>query len=195
MIPIHLNKILPKNMIKEEDTRMEYFRLRQDGDYVNAPVIPDVIKQIQRRYVTPEDADKIDDITVFNLANHDDIDFIDLLNRQLFLLSNLLKDTVKLYVPGLLCKKVLLISSAKQMQMLYYLPIFQAVDCMSDKSIMTPDKSVVKELVLKATAIPNKAIFKVKHSYETIIIARLDVAESIMRRDFRGIKMERVELE
>ncbi|MBU2703400.1 hypothetical protein Ga0466249_004545 [Sporomusaceae bacterium BoRhaA] len=174
---------------------MEYFRLRQDKDYLNAPIILDVIKQIQRRYVTPEDADKIAEITVFKLANHDKLDSLDLLDRQLFLLSRLLKDTVKLYVPKLVCKKVLLLNSAKKVQLLYYLPIFPGVDCISDQSIMTPDKSVVKKLVLKRAEIPKQAVFKVRHSHETIIIARLDAAESMMRRRFRGIKMHRVELE
>jgi hypothetical protein len=167
---------------------MEYFRLRQDWDYINAPIIPDVIKQIDWRYVTPAKADKIQEITVFKLTNNDEIDALDLLDRQLLLFSRLLKDAVKLYLPKLNCKKVLLINSQKRTHMLYYLPLLEPVDCISDKSIMTPNKSMIKKLVLKADKMPKQAIFKVNHSHETIIIVRLDAAESIMRRKFHGLK-------
>ncbi|WP_165865975.1 hypothetical protein [Lucifera butyrica] len=168
--------------------------MQQNKDFVNAPVIPNVEQPIDRRYVTPEEAHRIAELTVCRLANEKDPDFIDLLDRQLFLVSESLQATFQLYVPRLIWRRVLLISSVASRQTVYWLPIFKAVDCLAEESIQTPDKTAVKKLVLKQAAICNYPLFRVAHKLETIIVARLDAAESILRRDFRGIKLQRVEL-
>lgn len=174
---------------------MEYFRIKQKPEYFDALVIPNVIKQIDWRYINPEEAQRIAEITIFQLAGKDTPEFIDLLDRQLFLVSSLLKETFTLYAPTLNYKTVIVFNSAQKLQQTYHLPIFAPIDCLSEKSILTPDKRGVKQLVLKQTAIGRKAIFKVQHKFENIIIVRLDAAESILRRNMRGIKMYRVDLD
>ena len=174
---------------------MQYFRINQDTDYLNAPVISDIIQQIDRRHTTREQAHNIAEITIFQLVSKEEDDFIDLLSRQLFLVSEPLKEAIRLYIPKLTFKMVILANHVQKQQRTYYLPIFEPIDCLSDKSIMTPDKSVIKKLVLKPSLMEKHSLFRVQHSYETIIIARLDAAESILRRNFRGIKLDRIELE
>lgn len=174
---------------------MEYFRIKQDPESLESIIIPDVINQIHWRYVTPENAHKIKEITVFPLSGGDNPKFIDLLDRQLFLLSSQIKDTFDLYVPKLKYKTVILVNDAKKLQHTYHLPIFVPVDCLSEKSTMASSNKAIKHLVVEQAAIGRAAIFKVKHDYENIIIARLDAAESILRRHMTGIKMYRVDLE
>ncbi|GMA99902.1 hypothetical protein [Pelosinus sp. IPA-1] len=174
---------------------MEYFRIKQDPECLEAVVIPDAIKQIDRRYVTPEEADRIEDVTVFRLDGTDYPEFIDILDRQLFLVSSQLKEVFGLYVPKLKYKIVIVANSEKGLVNTYHLPIFAPVDCLSEQSVMTPDKKNVRKLVLKQSLLGRKAIFKVQHDFENIIIARLDAAESMLRRNLRGIKMVRVELD
>lgn len=174
---------------------MEYFRIKQDPECFEALVIPDVISQIDRRYVTPEEAHRIQDITLFHLAGKDHPEFIDLIDRQLFLISGALKHAFSLYVPKLKYKKVVVVNSPQNMQQTYYLPIFMPIDSLSEQSIMTPDKQRVKHLIIKQSAIGSTAIFKVQHKFENIVIVRLDAAESILRRNLQGIKLYRVELD
>lgn len=174
---------------------MQYFRLKQDPDYLDVPIIADAIKKIDRRYTTQAEAHKIEEMTIFSLSGKEKPDFIDLLSRQLFLVSPQLKETILLYRPKLPFKMVILAHQAQKQQRTYYLPIFEPLDCLSDKSILTPDKSIVRKMVLKQTLIEKESIFRVRHSHETIIIARLDATESILRRNFRGIKTERIHLE
>lgn len=173
---------------------MEYFQLKQDTDYTDAPVIPDVIRQIDRRNITPEQASNIKKMTIFPIDGNEPLDFIDLLDRQLFLISDSLKATFTLYVPKLIFKIVVLVEPESQVNQSYYLPIFSPVDCIADTSVMTRDHSKVTHLVLKKDSIGNSPIFRVQHKEDMIIVARLDAAESILRRRFRGIEMKRVEL-
>jgi hypothetical protein len=171
---------------------MEYFRLRQDPEYRDAPVPGDVFKQIDWRQLTGKEAHKIADITIFRLSGKEAPDFIDLLDRQLFMVSPVLKGVLQLYVPNLTFKRVLLTNAGQKCQKLYYLPLFEPVDCLSDASIQTPDKRMVKHLVLDGKTIGNAAVFRVRHGYETMMIARLDAAESILRRNLRGIFLQAV---
>lgn len=174
---------------------MEYFRLQQDPEYYHAPVIPEVLRKIDWRYVTPQEAHRIQDITIFSLANDEEPDFLDLLDRQLFLVSSNLKRTIELYEPTLNYKTVMLVNPHKKLQQTYYLPIFPPVDCLAQVQNMTSDNRKATPLVLNKAALAGKCIFKVKHDHEKIIIARLDAAESILRRNMRGIKMYRVDVE
>lgn len=49
--------------------------------------------------------------------------------------------------------------------------------------------------MLDEKKIKNKKIFKIKESDKTLIVVRLDTAESLLRRDFKGIALERLEAE
>ncbi|MNM87696.1 hypothetical protein D3C81_998850 [compost metagenome] len=54
---------------------------------------------------------------------------------------------------------------------------------------------MIKKLVLQRDKIGPRRIFRVKESERPLIIIRLDVAESILRRDLVGIRLKRVLME
>ena len=49
--------------------------------------------------------------------------------------------------------------------------------------------------MLDEKKIKNKKIFKIKESDKTLIVVRLDAAESILRRNYDGIYLERLNVE
>jgi hypothetical protein len=174
---------------------MEYFRLRQHPDFMDAPVIPNLITRINRRYMTPQEAHRLPAISAFTLEGREQPDFIDVLDRQLFFVSAALLDVIKMYVPELTSKRVRLHHKTSKMQQLYHLPIFKPVACLGPGSVLSPDKRIVKHLVLQQDRIVEEPFFRVEQPWETIIIARQDAAESILRRNFRGVKFYRVATE
>lgn len=175
---------------------MEYFRIKQDPEYFCTLILPNVIKQIDQRHITPEYAHKIKDTTIFRLAEKEKPEPIDLVDRQLFLVSDKLRKLIRLYLPEIIFKTVIIVNHMQNIGYTYFLPIFPQIDCFSGNSIMTPDKSVIKRLVLKQAAGKiYPPVFQVKHRYEPVVIFRLDAAESLLRREFRGIKLYRVELD
>jgi hypothetical protein len=48
---------------------------------------------------------------------------------------------------------------------------------------------------LENKKIQGKRIFKIKESVKPLIVVRLDVAESLLRRRFKGICLEQLEVE
>lgn len=75
------------------------------------------------------------------------------------------------------------------------MPIFEEIEALSEKSEWNLNKTVVKKIILDKEKIKDKKIFKIKESEKTLIVVRLDVAESLLRREFKGMCLKRLEVD
>ena len=83
----------------------------------------------------------------------------------------------------------------RSVQHIYYLPIFEEVEGLSEKAEYGFNKMVINKIVLDYKKIRDKKIFKLKESDKTAIICRLDVVESLLRRNFEGIAYKKLDME
>lgn len=174
---------------------MDYFLLKQDERYTDVPLLLDVYKKIDTRDIHPTRAYKIADPLIFHVKAGEESSYLDIMDRQLLLLSDKLKRVVEAYEPDTLFKLVVLIDLSRHRQNNYYLPILEEVEAVSPRSEFNLDKSVIKRLVLLEEKLRGKKIVRLKESEKPLIVVRLDVAESILRRDLTGIRLERVPVE
>lgn len=174
---------------------MDYFLLKQDERYTDVPLLVDVRKKIDTRDIHRESAHKIADPLIFHVKAGVESSFLDILEHPLFLLSDKLKRMMELYEPDTLFKLTPLIDPSRHLQKNYYLPILEEVEAVSVRSEFHRDRSQIKKLVLKKENIHGKKIFRIKESEKPLIVVRLDVAESILRRDLTGIRLQRVPVE
>ncbi len=159
---------------------MDYFRIRQDREYNHAPVITNLGDIVRRRLdVSIKNSSRIRDVNVAMARRCDKIDFPDILDEQLFLVSESVKTVFQMYEPGMIFKEVCI------------MPLFQEILCISDKSIITPDRSQVKRMVIKPPS-DMISIFKAEPLITDVVIIRLDVAESLLRRKIRKFTLERI---
>lgn len=173
---------------------MDYFLLKQDERYTNIPQILNLHNKVNMKNVNLRDHHKIDDIMIFNVKSDDKTEFLDVLNKQVFLVSENMKNILEKYKANIIFKMFPLIDYDNSKQEIYYLPIFEEVEALSEDAELNLDKTVVKKLILNNEKIKNKKIFRIKGSSKTLVIVRLDVAESLLRRDFKGILLERIEV-
>lgn len=174
---------------------MDYFLLKQDEEYTNAPMLRDAFYKMDVRNINLLNAHKIDDIIVFNVKCDDDTEFLDILDRNLFLISEKVKKIIGKYDWGILFKTIPLIDLHHKKQENYYMPIFEEIECLSEKAEMNLNKTVVKKIILDKEKIKGKKVFKIKESSKTLVVVRLDVAESLLRREFKGMCLKRLEIE
>jgi len=174
---------------------MDYFLLKQDEEYINTPKLLDVFNSIDIRNINLLNAHKIEDILIFNVDCDDKTEFLDILDRNLFLISEGMKKIIEKYDLEIIFKIMPLIDLVHERQENYYMPIFEEIDCLSEKSELNLNKTVVKKIILDKEKIKGKKIFKIKESVKNLIVIRLDVAESLLRREFKGICLERLELD
>ncbi|SFA80060.1 imm11 family protein [Clostridium frigidicarnis] len=171
---------------------MDYFLLKQDTRYVNVPQLIDVHKNINIKDINLSTCDNISDTVILNVKADKDSAFLDILDKPLFLMSDDLKNIIEKYDANIYFKTIPLIDLQHERQKNYCLPIFEELDALSEESEFNMDRSVIKKIVLDSKKIKGKKIFKIKNEFKTLIVVRLDVAESILRRGFTGIKLEKL---
>ncbi|AQS08719.1 hypothetical protein CLOBY_08290 [Clostridium saccharobutylicum] len=174
---------------------MDYFLLKQDEESKNVPVLMDVFNKVDVRNINLLNAHKIDEILIFNVKCTDETEFLDILDRNLFLISEKMKKIIEKYDSGILFKIIPLIDLTHDRQENYYMPIFEEIECLSEKAELNLNKTVVKKIILDKEKIKGKKIFKIKESSKTLVVVRLDVAESLLRREFKGVCLKRLEIE
>ncbi|WP_297430465.1 hypothetical protein [Clostridium sp.] len=155
----------------------------------------DVFKEIDVRNINLLNAHKIDDVLIFNVKCDEETEFLDILDRNLFLISEKMKEIIGKYDLGILFKTIPLIDLPHKRQENYYMPIFEEIECLSENAELNLNKTVVKKIILDKEKIKGKKIFKIKESSKTLIVVRLDVAESLLRREFKGMSLKRLEAE
>jgi hypothetical protein len=173
---------------------MNYFLLKQDEEYTNAPMLTDVFYRLDVRNINLLNAHKIDDILIFNVKCNENTEFLDILDRNLFLISEEMKKIIEIYDPGILFKTIPIIDLQHKKQGNYYMPIFEEIECLSERAELNLNKTVVKKIILDKEKIKGKKIFKIKESSKTLVVVRLDVAESLLRREFKGMCLQRLEI-
>ena len=174
---------------------MDYFLLKQDKRYSNTPQIIDLFKNINTKDLNLLKADNIQDNNCFYVKSHDNIDYLDVLEIPIFLVSKELKKILEKYNRNMIFKMFALIDYEKKEQNFYYLPIFEEIEALSEKSEFNLNKTIVKKIILDEKKIKNKKLFKIKESDKTLIVVRLDAAESLLRREFKGLTLERLQVE
>ena len=174
---------------------MDYFLLKQDKRYSNTPQIKDLFKNINSRDLNLLRADNIEEDNCFYIKSNDNIDYLDVLDMPIFLVSKKLKKILEKYKEKTIFNRFVLIDFENKIQNIYYLSIFEEIEALSEKSEFNLNKTIVKKIVLDEKKIKNKKLFKIKESDKTLIVVRLDAAESLLRRDFNGIILEKLEIE
>lgn len=173
---------------------MDYFLLKQDERYTNTPHLIDVFKNINKKNINLIDAHKIQDITIFNVKTDESSEFLDILATQLFLISKDMEKILSKFNENVIYKKIALLDHVQKRQGDYALPIFEEIGALSEEAEFNLNKTEIKRIILDKEKIKGRKMFKIKEGSKTLIVVRLDVAESLLRRHFRGIKLERLEV-
>ncbi|GAA0078126.1 hypothetical protein UT300005_25040 [Clostridium sp. CTA-5] len=173
---------------------MDYFLLKQDKRYSYTPEILNLFKQINKKHINLIDAHKVEDEKILYVKSNERNEYLDILDTQLFLVSENMKIILEKYNANVIFKMIALIDFHRSKQNIYYLPIFEEVEALSEDAELNLNKTVVKKIILSEEKIKNKKIFKIKESSNTLVVVRLDVAESLLRRNFEGIYLERLEI-
>ncbi|WP_110934041.1 imm11 family protein [Paenibacillus bouchesdurhonensis] len=174
---------------------MDYFVMQQDERYTDTPVLQNIRQKIDIRHMNRLRSHQIADTTIFQVKASTETEYLDLLSDQLYLMSEKLKKLIAMYEPDCIFKHIPLMDQFNSKQSLYFLPFFEEVEALSSSSEFNADRSVIKKLVLQGEKVAKKRIFRVQESEQPLIIVRLDVAESILRRDMIGVSLKKVLVE
>ena len=171
---------------------VEYFIMRQDARIKRAaqPLGEEarLLQQMPRSEIRG-----ISTTLVFYVDESGRIEYPDFIESPLSLVSGMLKDIMGAYQKESAFKTVVLIERSNNRQETYYLTAPPLVECLSPATVYDARKSV-KEPVLDKEKVGHARIFCAK-GCPKLILARLDAAESILRRCPDGVWFEKVRIE
>lgn len=170
---------------------MKYFIIEKDKKFYSSPQFKSWHQDIdflpESRYYMLERR------KAFFIKEDDFLFWTDIIVSPVFLISEKIKEVVKLYDNRLKMKQIILIEPKVSEMGVYYLPILKGIECLAKESDIYSQK-IEDKIILKREKIKEKAIFKVGGIKERYIIARMDLVESILKREVKGINLIEVKV-
>lgn len=172
---------------------MNYFIVAQDQRLPNAVEPAGIARAIKKEWLTVEGMEELETIDrQFPIVEKRQSDYVDFIERPVALLSDKLKQLIERYEPRCSFKPVILAEIAKGKQTPYWLAIPPKVSCLAPETSFQQDGTLKNLVIDEALAAPYP-FFQVEGIHETFLVINIELAESILRRGFRGITLQRVD--
>ena len=163
-----------------------YFEIEQDKRIRNRFQFRDIESAVREEF-EPEEVGQIQEISVlFTLGDRDSI-YPDVIDAPVFLVSDSLKKLLSAYDPEVLNQV------EERIQKKYWLLLTEKIDCLDGSSEQYAN-GWDKRIVLNREQIGRRRVFKVRDIRVPRVFVNLEVAESILRRNFEGILLRPVEV-
>lgn len=170
-----------------------FFFMEQDIGIVDCISLEDFDIRGVRKAFDPEDAAKINDVTVLYLKNNSGETAQDFFRNPVNMITERTKRVFAMYEPTIIFKKIVMINKKKQSQLVYYLPLIYKVDALADCIERYPNGQE-KKIILDHGKIGEHKIFLLKNSMVKKIIVKIDVVESLLRRKLLGVTFQEIEV-
>lgn len=161
---------------------MRYFTIEMDKNVTHAPYIINWMKQVPPNLLTRHGQFSIPNRQILDLKPQKDTAFLPVLTTPFLLLSEEIYKILKIYEPNCKYRQMVLMDSKYNYAKLYYFPLLEEYDCLTDGTTYNFDKSDVLEGVLDESKIGDKCIFTLGNISSRKVVVRLDFLESILRR-------------
>lgn len=173
---------------------MEYYIVLQEQtsfDYIEPVGLLDVFPKNILKNVSSDFESKP---TVFYIKEKPDFRNTDFIQNPIPLVSDKFKKIIEEYQSETLFKPVILADKKRMKQYLYSIAAPRKVDCLSSNTEFNKTGSV-KKLVIKTDYFFAKNVFMLNGIIEDFLIISQEVAEKILRENFDGIILEKIEKE
>lgn len=168
---------------------MEYFILTQDRR-INVPKLPaELIKAVPKLIVSTSKVRNLTDAMAFPIQNNQDGEYPAVIDQEVYLVNTQVKDVLGHYDWKLASSPTMFNDMHKGQQHLYWVLDIKTVDCLADETIFNPNRTL-RKLVLNERKVIHIPMFKIGGILEEYVAVRLDVAESLLRRDIYGIELK-----
>jgi hypothetical protein len=171
---------------------MKYFLMEENKKNPNDPQIIDWYGKINVLDINRYNCAKIPKKLGLKVRNNKDLVFPEIVFFPFLIVSDKVYELIKKFEPNMKKKDIILTESAHGNVKVYHLPIFEELNCLSDKSKLNADKSVIHEAVIEETLAGDKSIFVLEGINKRQVVVRLDVAEALLRRDINCFNLREV---
>ena len=172
---------------------MKYFLLQEEETCKNIPRILNWYQTAAEEDIDLDKFSEVKDKTLLRIHSSKETMFTGVLTHPFLMIHEDIFEIINKYESGIPNKRLILLDEEEGLSQLYYLPLLRKLDCLSEKSVISNDKSKYKKIVLDGKKIKGRNIFWILGHASVIPIVNLDLAESILRRGAKGIQLTEVE--
>lgn len=172
---------------------MRYFILKNPDNYSATPDIINWYSVIDVRNICKEKAHLLQRRELLPVRSNPDLVWTDVICKPFLLVSGTVRGLLLKYEPVLNFRQIVLLDEKNELAQTYYLPILERIDCLHDTSELSIDRSVIKKPVIQLSKVGDASVFWIAGVKNTYTVVRLDFAESLLRRETRGIGLLPVE--
>ena len=173
---------------------MIYFTIHQDKRILNAPEVAFTKKDMEELKAFPTKEQVFQPKIIYvksTLTNR--IDYPDFIDAPILLVSEKLKSLVSNYQKNIWMRTIVLINEQDHQQQIYYAIYPPKLPYISKQSVFNQGQQLEK-FILDETKVGYNRIF-IAEGMERYLIIRLDVAESVLRRNVNGIIFKEIKNE
>ncbi len=167
---------------------MKYFQLFVDENYI-PPSPMDWYGKLDRRTMADKYFYDLPKQSLFVAEPNMQMMFTDIITFPCFLVSKTIMHTLNQYDSSITHIRIILYEQERKQSKIYYLPFLYEIETQSSQRGAFKETLVVEHGLLR-----DRAIFKANNCGTSRIFVRLDLLESILRRDAVGIGVREVEL-
>lgn len=159
--------------------------------------LPEIInwyKKINPRHINDQDFYHIKKWTLLDIKISKETIFPDILSDPYFLLSADATKVVESYEPDMQMIQVRLFSQKDQVNLPYYLPILPVIDCLSEQSEFIHGDVDIKKGILMESKTEGRTLFQLAGIDTQRVVIRLDLLESLLRREAVSIRAQELDV-
>lgn len=168
---------------------MKYYLVETDKRN-HIPYGINVNRAVDLRYANRENAYKIPNCCVVDMKTPMEVFFPDILTDPFLMVSEEAAEVIEMYAPETIFKTIYLLEAGSEINVTYFMPFLEEVDCLSQQTEKSRGGTELLDIVLCEEAVVGKPIFRVAGFSHTYLIVRMDVIESMLRRDICGIRLK-----
>lgn len=174
---------------------MSYFWLKQSKRVRYPLLMQGIDLNYYKLNPTKEEFDKIPELLVTYYDYHKQLEILDILDKPTMFISPRLRTVLEMYDENITYKGVQMFPTDEKVteRPLYWTFFPKVVDCVHESCEKNPNGSI-KEMILDRRKVGKYDIMRVDGLLENRIIVSLPLAESIMRRLFYGVELEKVRM-
>lgn len=167
---------------------MRYFKIYAD-EQTPQPCFTNWYSQMKPGRTDNEIFNDLSQQNHFKVELNREIPFMDIISHPYFMVSKEFANMIRLYCPLIRFKYAVLFDAVNRRTASYQIPDLPEVDCLSEFSVLSRDKSEIKTGSLIGKKIFEEPIFRLSGVKGRYIIASLEFVESLYRREVSGMKI------
>lgn len=173
---------------------MKYFKLQNSPDLKYGPQLKNWYGKFDVRNISLDKYPKLPEQELFLLEPSNKLIFTDIILFPFLLVSPMIHEVIKMYRDTCYFRQIILLDQDQKKSEVYYLPVLREVSGIQFLGKTYEENTQVPyvEQHLKDPLIINNNIFWIKDSTKRHTIISLDIAESLLRRNVRGLGIQEV---